>query len=103
MPQHNPLNQSQTDTGPLEFFNVVQPLEDPKEFFAVLHVESDAVIPDVISRPIAVHTDPDFDIRILFRSCEFQSIGEKVMKHLANHRSITEGGWQVLKLQFNMT
>src|SRR3712207_6852804 len=36
----------QPDAGALELLHVVQPLEHPKEFVYVLHIESDAVVPD---------------------------------------------------------
>src|SRR5580692_3222411 len=43
---HDALHRGQTDSGPFEVLGAMQALEDPEQLVDVLHVETDAIVPD---------------------------------------------------------
>ena len=98
MPQHDALNEGQADTGAFELINIVQALKDAKQFMAVLHVESDAVVAYVIFMLVAMLPAADLDSGVLLPTREFERIRNQMVKHLAYHRPITERRRERLEL-----
>lgn len=64
VPLNDPLHSGQADAGSGVLFDIMQPFERDEEIGSVLHIETDAVIPDIEGRiPILLQPaelDPRF-------------------------------------------
>ena len=74
MPQHDSLNECQTDACTLELLDGMEALKDTKQFITVLHVEADTIVANVIRMLIAVGTETNLHGGVLFRAGEFERI-----------------------------
>src|SRR5437879_640361 len=84
VPKDDALNERQADACALEIFNIVEALKDTKQFTAVLHVESDSIVANVIGVLIAVFAETDLDCSVMFWPSEFERIRDQVIKDLTD-------------------
>src|SRR5207247_6261249 len=99
MAQHDTLNERQANACALELFNGMEALKDTKQFTAVLHVESDAIVANVVHVLIALVAETNLDGRIVFWAGKFEGVGDEIIEYLAYHRAVRKRRWKVMELQ----
>src|SRR5258708_1059090 len=82
------LDQGLPDARALEFILTVQALEDAKELVRIFGIEPDAIVLYVICVFRPVGADTDFNAGRLPAPGEFDRVGEKVDKDLAEEDTI---------------
>src|SRR5438552_2912583 len=90
MTQDNALHQREPNPGAFELVAAVQPLEYAEEFRAVLHVEPDAVVANVVRILVSAFLESDLDGRTLPGASEFESIRNQVVENLSNHCAVAK-------------
>src|SRR5271165_714142 len=90
MPVYDALNRGQADTGTLESFLRVKPLEDAEQLVGIFHVESDPVVSNEQYHVIVFVLDAsDFDIGLGTCAAEFYSVGNQVDQRQPQHCAIS--------------
>jgi len=74
MPLNDPLHSGQADTGSGVLSGIMQPLEWDEEIGSVLHIETDAVIPDKESRLPLLLQPAELDPRFCLASGVLPSV-----------------------------
>src|SRR3984957_9011722 len=92
------LHRGQSNACALEIFGPMQPLKDAEQFVFILHVEADAIVANENDALAILQEMTDLDDRVLPRSCELKSVGNKVLKYLLDEDGIALGRRQLSDL-----
>src|SRR5258708_16181711 len=94
------LDQGQPDARALEFILTVQALEDAKELVGIVGIEPDAIVLYVICVFRPVGADADLNAGRLPVPGEFDRVGEKVDKDLAQEGMIATRRGEGVQVKF---
>src|ERR1700722_12117208 len=92
------LHRGQSNACALEIFGPMQPLKDSEQLILILHVEADAIVANEDDALAILQEMTDPDDRVLPRSCELKSVGNKVLKYLLDEDGVALDRRQVSDL-----
>src|SRR3989304_8476123 len=99
MSANNALDNRKPNACSFKFLNTMQPLKDTEQFIDILHIKTDTVVFDIVEVFIGFNPAVHFNNSILFASCEFYGVGQKISKNLANHRTVATSDRKCVNLK----
>src|SRR5438445_11640128 len=84
-------------------FPTVQPLENAKKFFRVVHVEPGAIVPYKINFPSFFGAAAHFDQRLFFMPRKFKRIGKQVIPRLPQQSRVPAAVGQLSDLNLDLS
>ena len=94
MTMNNALDNGQAHAGALKFLDAVKALEDAEQFVGVLHVETDAVVANVINGFRSLFLESNFYARLFLMPREFEGVRQQIQKDLAQQYGVSRSGGQ---------